>query len=855
MRGQQGVGGSFLLPESAAPEVTSSGESNRLQGEVRCGNGSVSFRELGAMLKRHRALLIEIEGGLLLLCLLYCMVAPKEYEARAGVQLRAAPESALNLGSAQAVSSLSLLSAPLAQETISGVLRGDELAWEVILRLRLYANPGFRGSFARRFPGFNSASPSPQAEAWLLERFGQRLEVRAVPRTLLSEIRFRSQDATLSATVVNELIRAYGDREKQAQVQATVQASGWLAHQLDELKQRMEGQEEQLTEFEKMHGIVTTSEFLPSGAAVETEHGSAGQSVDELNRQLIAATTDRILAEAEYRAAREGDPETVLEADPRLQAEGGGVSAVALEQIQARRAQLGQERARLSAEHGPNFPRVVEIGRQLDDLRYQKAEVDAQLIARFQAKLHAAADREQLVRKSLAAATAEGLRLNGASAQYAAMRQEVNASREVYVKVLERMEEAGFAAGAGSSDVTVVDPARIPAKPVTPDLPFYLAITFFAGLWLSLGGAYMAESMSASSKRAAAVLLVVAMSGALLGAQAPTPSTSGLPTGVASFPPTPDTRITPVPNPKTAPSIWGNATGSAGLTQTGAPPGSIPMAAPIEPGDLILVTESHTPEFRSEVRISREGTANLPLVNQVQVRGMDEEAAAGAIAAALVAKGMLLHPQVNVLVIAYVGQEVSVLGAVQRPGVYTYAYHHRLLDLISAASGLSETAGRVVNIYHAADPNTPHPVLLDPAGADGGGDHNPELSPGDTVQVTRAGLVYVVGDVNRPGGFAVGREQKLTLVQALALAWGPSQNAALGKAILIREQKGGRTVTAVNLKRLLAGREPDPPVRDQDILYVPDSLAKNMMNRTLESTIQSTIGVSIYSALVYSQRY
>ena len=121
--------------------------------------------------------------------------------------------------------------------------------------------------------------------------------------------------------------------------------------------------------------------------------------------------------------------------------------------------------------------------------------------------------------------------------------------------------------------------------------------------------------------------------------------------------------------------------------------------------------------------------------------------------------------------------------------------------------------------------------------------------------MTRAGLVYVVGDVNRPGGFAVGREQKLTLVQALALAWGPSQNAALGKALLIREQKGGRTVTAVNLKRLLAGREPDPPVRDQDILYVPDSLAKNMMNRTLESTIQSTIGVSIYSALVYSQRY
>ncbi len=190
-----------------------------------------------------------------------------------------------------------------------------------------------------------------------------------------------------------------------------------------------------------------------------------------------------------------------------------------------------------------------------------------------------------------------------------------------------------------------------------------------------------------------------------------------------------------------------------------------------------------------------------------------------------------------------------------RPGVYPYTYHHRLLDLISAASGLSPNAGRLVNIYHQNDPQTPHPVVLDPSGADAGSDHNPELSPGDTVQVSRAGLIYVVGAVIRPGGFPVDPVQGLTAVQALSLAWGPTQNAAVRKAILIREQRGGRTMISLDLKRMLHGQDPDQPVQDRDILYIPDSMAKNLLNRTLESAIQSTFGVAIYSALVYSQRY
>jgi len=279
------------------------------------------------------------------------------------------------------------------------------------------------------------------------------------------------------------------------------------------------------------------------------------------------------------------------------------------------------------------------------------------------------------------------------------------------------------------------------------------------------------------------------------------------------------------------------------------------MPAPIAPGDSLDVSEYHTPEFHSVVRVSAAGTVTLPLVREVEVNGMDEQAAARAIEAALAAKGMLLHPQVSVMVIAYAGQDVSVLGEVARPGVYPYTLHHRLLDLISAASGLGPNAGRLVNVFHRDDPKTPHPVVLDPSGTDTATDHNPELAPGDTVQVSRAGLVYVIGDVVRPGGFPVDPAQGLTVVQALSLAWGTSQNAATGKALLIREQKGGRTMTTLNLKRMIHGQDPDQPVRDRDILFVPDSTAKDIWNKSIEAAIQSAIGVTIYAGLVYSQRF
>jgi polysaccharide export outer membrane protein len=753
----------------------------------------------------------------------------------------------LNLDPAEAARPGSSAAGEAQLETLANVLRSDQLAWRVILAKKLYQSPAFASGFAAQFPYFRSEAPASAAQAYLVDRFRRSLAIRTIPRTTLLEMRFRSRDPGLSADVLNSLIREFQDEESETRILATAQATGWLNDQLRDLKANVDLQEAQLEEFQKRHGLLITPDSV-NGQSGAAQHVTALLQVDELGRELVAASSERILREAEYRAASDGNPELVFAASPRLQGENSGLSLAAIRQIHQRRSDLEQERAQLSAEHGPNFPRVVEIRQQLEELDHQQQAEDARLRERFKSAFQTASDREQMVRKSLAELTGEGQQMSAAAARYEVMQRQEQASRELYVRMLAKVEEAGLAAGVHSPDLWVVDPPFMPVKPSAPNVPLYMAIAFFLGLWFAVAAVYLVRLLRPPLAREAVTVLLLLAVVAGLHAQPPTPNTSGLPSGVVKIPPARDTRN--YPNAKDAPSLSNVPPQMAESGSTS----QAPLSGPIVPGELVEIAEYHTPEFRSTVRVSEAGSVTLPLIGEIKIAGLDEVTAARAIADALVVQGMLLHPQVTVLVTAYVGQDVTVMGEVARPGVYPYGVHHRLLDLISAASGLSVTAGGLVDIMHRDRAQDPQRITLD-FNQPGNDQQNPELLPGDLVHVSRAGLVYVVGDVNRPGGFTLDPGQRTTVLQALALAWGPSQNANLTKALLIHEREDGRAVTTLNLKRMFRGQDPDLPVGERDILFVPDSTARNLWNRTLESAVQSAAGVSIYAGMVYSQRF
>jgi polysaccharide export outer membrane protein len=124
--------------------------------------------------------------------------------------------------------------------------------------------------------------------------------------------------------------------------------------------------------------------------------------------------------------------------------------------------------------------------------------------------------------------------------------------------------------------------------------------------------------------------------------------------------------------------------------------------------------------------------------------------------------------------------------------------------------------------------------------------NNVSVQPGDTILVSKAGIVYVVGDVHQPGGFVMENGKDITVIQAIALAQGIGPNAALGGARLVRKTPDGPKDIPLELKKILAAKAPDPQLQADDIVFVPDSAAKSGFKRGLEAAVQAATGLAIW---------
>jgi polysaccharide export outer membrane protein len=296
------------------------------------------------------------------------------------------------------------------------------------------------------------------------------------------------------------------------------------------------------------------------------------------------------------------------------------------------------------------------------------------------------------------------------------------------------------------------------------------------------------------------------------------------------------------------PSIKNPASGGADISYTKDAFSTTMTGAHVllGPGDQIEVSVFDTPELTQRVRVNSEGKITLPLVGEIKVRGMSPDMLEGVIAGKLVDGNFMKDPQVSVFVLEYAGQMAYVTGEVARPGAYALLRSHRLLDLISVAGGLSSRAGNTVTIVRG-DNATQH-IVVDLSDKDQGRS-NPEILPGDSITVSQTGIVYVLGDVERPGGFMLDRRSTLSAVQAVALAQGAKPSAALAKTVLIRTAQGKREEIPLNLKMILRSRSPDLLLAAGDIIYIPGSLTHGMGRTSLE-VIESSAGL----AAVYATR-
>jgi len=308
----------------------------------------------------------------------------------------------------------------------------------------------------------------------------------------------------------------------------------------------------------------------------------------------------------------------------------------------------------------------------------------------------------------------------------------------------------------------------------------------------------------------------------------------------------------------------------------------------IGPDDLLNISIFEAPEMNCSVRVSASGDISLQLLGSVHAAGLSPRELESVLQGLL--RGTYMKdPHVGVFVQELQSHPVSVVGAVKMPGVFQIRGTKTVIEVLSMAEGLADDAGDTVLIMRGAgyadlgnpssqDPTTragispvplPRGVLAktytsQPTAPEknieieeislkkllesSDSALNVPVRPGDIVKVPRAGIVYVVGEVKKPGGFVLQNNENISVLQALALAEGPTHTSAIGRARLIRTDPatGKRTEMPMNLGRIFSGKAPDTLLQPKDIVFVPNSAAKNVFYRGSEAALQTAAGVAIY---------
>jgi len=294
------------------------------------------------------------------------------------------------------------------------------------------------------------------------------------------------------------------------------------------------------------------------------------------------------------------------------------------------------------------------------------------------------------------------------------------------------------------------------------------------------------------------------------------------------------------------------------------------------PGDQLSVRIFGADDIPDRpIEVGADGKISLPMVGKVQASGVSVRDVEADLTARY--RTYFKDPQVAVTVTDYRSQPVTVVGAVNAPGVIQLRGPTRLMRVISQAGGLKPEAGDRIIITRRLPPNqgtapptptatsssSPATGLTEPNASFylkeidllkiiDGTDPSANLivEANDLITVPRAKMIYVIGDVGRPGGYVLdGHSSKLTVLQAIALAGGVNRSAAYGSTKILRPTTGGdtpRTETQIDLKKILASKSPDISLHADDILFVPNSLTKVVTARTIEAAVGIGTGLLIW---------
>lgn len=471
----------------------------------------LTVNDVWRVFRRRSRVAYVILGIVVLLTAAYCVVATRRYDATGVVQLQKDSE-ALNManlegnpGAAQAADDA--LAANLNLETKAGILNSDTLALRTIKDLDLEHTRDFNprsgligwvmGAFAGKDlpdPQGVSLEDSPARRSRALKIFSKNLDVKVLTGTRLIQIDYTSSDPKVAALVVNHLIQGLTDYTFQTKVNSTSEAADWLTSQLNDLRKQSEDEQEKLAALQKQTGIFS---FGTDAQGREQVYSDTLDRLQQSTAALSAADSNRILKEAVYKAVRSGNAELISELSGTSSTSNAPAVANALNLIQNLRLQqstLETEIASAEKHYGAAHPHMIELRASLDKVNQAIAEEVARVQARAKSDYDVAQQAEDQTRAQYESNRRAADELKDKAIDYSILREEATQSRNLYEDLLRKLKEAGVVQGLRASDITVVDPARTPAKPKTPNVPLYLALSLVVGSLLGFSGTLIAEA-------------------------------------------------------------------------------------------------------------------------------------------------------------------------------------------------------------------------------------------------------------------------------------------------------------------------------------------------------------------------
>ena len=435
---------------------------------------AVGLPEIYRLLKRRKWLVLLIFVVFVAASAVYTLRLPKRYEALCKIDIDLnTPKSVLALDSQSSASAAT----EQKMATQLSILESQSIAWKVIEELKLDTNPAFSGRPAgAAHKPLNSLTD--QQRYSLIRLFQGGLGVQLERGTEIVQIRYKSTDPVLAATIANTVAAKYIQRNFETKYNTTHETSAWLQDQLETLRHQVDADQKNFEEFQKRTGLLQTGEG----------HNAIVDRLAQLNSDLSKAQADRIMKEVTFRESMVSDPDQIAAAN----------NFPGLTSLRAQKITLESQYASLSPKYGDSYPRVAQIKSELAEVNRTIATELRRGRNQLELEYKLASENENKLRAATEMQKQQIFSMNEDALHYSILQSQVASGRALYQDLTRKLQEAQITSGLSSDTISVIDPALTPNIPSEPRRALNIEAGALLGLVVAFAVVFLIENANAT---------------------------------------------------------------------------------------------------------------------------------------------------------------------------------------------------------------------------------------------------------------------------------------------------------------------------------------------------------------------